>query len=236
MLLKSVWAGTLAGVMTIAASADSAADRFAEELRRAVAADDRRAVAASVEYPMVVGGSGQTLRVTSAAAFEKMFDGIFTTTLRCALEHPAVVSGDAMSLADGMISAHQTRGSYRITRISSAAGRLRNPSPPAQRIALRAGARGMRTAQLAGRLSDGQSDTWIAPLLKGSVVEARIEGFAGNAAALRVVRPGSTTIAASAGRVARFTAPVNGDYTLKVVRLASACAPELTYRMTVNVR
>jgi hypothetical protein len=236
MVLKSAWAGLLAGAMTITASADSAADRFATELRRAVAADDRRAVAAVVEYPMVIGASGQTLRVTSAAAFEKMFDGIFTTTLRCALEHPAVTSGEAISLADGMISARKTRGSYRITRISSAAGRLRNPSAAPQRIALRAGASRMRVAQLAGRLSDGQSDTWIATLLKGAVVEARIEGFAGNAATLRVVAPGAAPAAPSPGRIARFTAQVNGDYAIKVVRLASACAPELTYRLTVNVR
>src|SRR5262245_36041722 len=96
---------------------DAKSDAFVAALQKAVASDDRRAVASMVTYPITLQASGFNIPANNAAALEKVYDSVFTPALRCAIDEsvpraagetvkrPPVLSGGSLSLAGGAMSA-----------------------------------------------------------------------------------------------------------------------------------
>lgn len=249
--MKRLLAAGLVCASVAALRADTSADAFLKMLQRALESGDRRAVTAVVSYPLTVLAGGMTIPVKDAAALTAMYDAVFTPTLACAIaqtgtagpghpspKHPLVSSGDQLSLAGGLVTARLVNGAFRIGRIAVPPNVVRAAAPRSvQRVMFRGRTSGPRSAPFAGRLSGGATDAYVIALARGETVEARIEGFAGNGAAVRIAQAGQPAATpAQGGRIARHAATAAGDYRIEVVRLASRCAPGITYRLTVAVR
>lgn len=231
-------------------AADARSEAFLRSLSQALAANDRNAVAAMVSYPISVSGSGVTIPVRNAAELTRLFDVIFTPAVRCSIEmsapgptgeaprRPATVDVEGLRIANAL-TARTAGATMKITGITaSQGGRAAAPAAP-QRVMFRGASVGARTVTVSGRLGAAQVDPWIVALNKGESAEARIEGFAGAGATVRFaagtpaappLRPGL------ASRSARIVSSERTDYRIEVVRLASACDPDITYRMVVTVR
>jgi hypothetical protein len=250
MKLAAAASITLLAVAGLAADARS--DAFLRALTQALAANDRAAVAAMVSYPITVHATGVTIPVNSAAELTRMFDVVFTPALRCSIEmsapgpkgeaarRPPAMTGDGVSIANAL-TARAAGGTLKITAITVAQSTSRAAAAPLapQRVMFRASV-GSRTVTVSGRLGAAQIDPWIVALNKGESAEARIEGFSGAGATVRFVATNASTAAplrpGLAPRSARIVASERSDYRLEVVRLASSCDPDITYRMIVTVR
>jgi len=197
------------------------AAEFVERLRQAVDAGDRRAVAALVEYPLTVLASGFNIPVKDIATF-------------------VTITPDGLTLADGAIWAPLKDGRYRIARI-------RVP-PAAPSVEGRKGVehvtfssdKGGRTASYAGWLVRRNVDAYSVALKKGETIVARIEGFRGHDATVRVaavsrgVRP-SLPPATDIGRTSSATAAADSEYRVEVAHIAPYCDPPQRYKLTVTV-
>jgi hypothetical protein len=56
--------------------------KFVASLQKALAADDRNAVAGLVSYPLVVSAGGQDLEIADQAAFVRQYDRIITEDIK----------------------------------------------------------------------------------------------------------------------------------------------------------
>jgi hypothetical protein len=229
-----LWAGQ--------APAESAA--FVNRLAQAMSRRDRAAVADMVRYPLSATISGVGVPVASRAQLLDLYDGLFTTELRCLVEESAAkgagairTGGNGISFAGGNIRADQVDGALKITRLSvpPARGVAAPPQPPPRRVTVRRG-----DVQYSGRLYGDGVDTYIVSARRGDVLQARIEQFAGRNATVRVVeqktgksleRPGAT-----APRVWSGTIGEPGEYRVEVVRLAPYCLPSFTYLLTISLK
>lgn len=238
---------------TAALRADARADAFLRTLQKALDAGDRQTVIGLVDFPATVISGGFNIPVKDKAALVSLYDGVFTPSVRCAIaqsvpdasgapaKRPPIQSGEGLSFGGGIVSAHLVAGSYKITRLTVISNTTKGSTGIVdQRIAFRAGgAGGARVAQLAGRLTVA-SDVYVATLRKGEVLDARIDGFAGRGAVIRAIGPAQAAarppVPDSANRVVHVVAGEAGDYRLEVVRLASACDPDITYRLNVSAR
>ena len=249
VILAGFFALCLASLAGPALRADARSDAFLTALTQALDAGDRQKVAAMMQFPATVISSGFNIPIKDRAALASLYDGVFTRAVRCAIaesaptpsgatpKRPPVLSGDGLSFAGGLVSAKVAGSTFKITRLTvvSAAAEGKGST---QRVAFRAAPTG-RTAQAAGRLN-GAPDVYIVPLRAREVLEARIEGFAGRGAVIRAVAPSQAAarppVPANANRLVHVVAAEAGDYQLDVVRMASPCDPDVTYRLTVNVR
>jgi hypothetical protein len=193
-----------------------AAHAFLAALKVAVGRDDRRAVAAMVQYPIVA--STGTLRIPfgDAAALIDRYDLIFSPEMKAGIagsaftvpgqppsRSTAVTSATAMAIAGGYINAEKIDGVFRITRISlpapgGAAG-LAGPTDsapavtPGTRGAARRGperltVRGrLHMAQATGTLSAGQTRAYVVWAGQGQLLEARVDGVRGREILLGIV-------------------------------------------------
>jgi hypothetical protein len=227
---------------------------FLDQLKRAVDSADRGAVAGLVAYPLTVLASGFNIPIKDPAGFVRTYDSVFTPELRCALvstEIPApgaaptrlsaVITPDGLSLVDGAVWAPFKEGRYRIARIRVL------PAVPSvegrkgiERVTF-APSKGERMATFAGWLIRQNIDAFVATVRKGETLQARIEGFRGHDATVRVslgtpapsVR-GSTP--SDNGRATSITAAADADYRVEVAHLGRYCDPPQRYRLTITIR
>jgi hypothetical protein len=237
-----------------AASRTGAVD-FLEHLKQAVDAADRRTVAAMVAYPLTVLASGFNIPVKDAPTFLRMYDSLLTPELRCAVvesaipagtapapRHPGVITPDGLSLVEGAIWAPLKNGRYRIARIRVL------PAAPSvegrkgiERVTFTA-PKGERSASFAGWLVRQNVDAYVVAMKKGETLHARIDGFRGHDATLRVSTPMAGTahrtsqVPPDIGRTASATASADGDLHIEVANLARYCDPPQRYKLTVTVR
>jgi len=96
--------------------APTARAAFLDTLQRAVAADDRRAVATLVQYPITVLVSGFQVPIPDAASFVRTYDAVFTPDLRAMVaqsgmarrgqpppKYPAQVVDNGMTIGAGFL-------------------------------------------------------------------------------------------------------------------------------------
>jgi len=229
------------------------ATEFLNRLKQAVDAADRRTVSSMVSYPLTLLASGFNIPVKDAAMFSRMYDSLMTPELRCAIvaseitattaatgRRAAIITPDGLSLVEGAVWAPFKDGRYRIAR-------LRVP-PPAASVAGRtaiervrfAESTGDRSATFAGWLIRQNVDVFVVTLKKGETLQARIEGFRGHDATLRVSPWLSTSGQPPAplpdiGRIASTIAATAGDYRVEVGHRAPYCDPPQRYKLTITI-
>src|SRR5215468_8353535 len=210
------------------------ASEFLEQLKHAVDSADRRAVSGMVAYPLTVLARGFNIPVKDRASFARMYDSVFTPELRCALvaselafdgspptRRSITITPDGLSMVEGAIWAPIKDGRYRIARI--------RVLPPAPSVEGRKGIehvtfeqlKGERSATYAGWLVRQNVDAYVVAVRKGEAIQARIEGFRGHDASLRlsVRSPGAgrpTSSVPDAGRSSSATASGDAEYLIEV--------------------
>jgi hypothetical protein len=193
-----------------------AATAFLTALKNAVRRDDRTAVAAMIQYPILINTGTLRIPFADPAALAERYDLIFSPALKAAIaasvfaapgqQRPpttAVTSGTAMTIAGGYIGAEKIDGVFRITRISlpppesaaappGPAGSVPPISPPT-RAAPRRGAerlvvRGrLRMAHATGTLAAGETRSYVVWGGQGQLLDVRVDGVRGREILLRVV-------------------------------------------------
>ena len=230
------------------------ASEFVEQLKHAVDAADRRAVSGMVAYPLTVLASGFNIPVKDAASFARLYESVFTPELRCAvvasdipsagtppMGRPVTITPDGLSMVDGAIWAPFKDGRYRIARI--------RVLPPAPSVEGRKGVehvtfampKGERTATYAGWLVRQNVDAYVVAVRRGDTIQARIDGFRGHDASLRLsaqrvgaARP--TSAVPDSGRSASATASADAEYLIEVAHLARYCDPPQRYKLSLTIR
>ena len=234
--------------------------RFLRELQRAVARDDRQAVAAQVQYPLIVLADGIRIPIADAATLIQTYDLVFSPALKAMLaeaaiptqrlaapRYPVAVAGDAAIVGPDLIRIQPVGAALKITRISPP---LAAPAPAApgdrrssgstvsrepRRLAFQVG-----QVQLAGALAPGARDAYVVSAAKNQLLEVRINGVSRRDIVARIVNMKSRTpldarardgVRTWSGRV-----PDAADYRIDVVRLASAGEPRLPYVIVVSMR
>jgi hypothetical protein len=248
-------AGTIAG-QTPAGAPPARAAEFLQGLKQAVDSADRRTVSTLVAYPLTVLASGFNIPVKDPASFIRMYDSFITPELRCALvesaiplagmpaaRRPAIITPDGLSMVDGAVWAPFKDGRYRIARIRVLP---KTPSVEGRRGVERvtfAQPKGERSAAYAGWLVRENVDAYLVAIKKGETLTARIEGFRGHDATIRVSASHETANRSTTprpvpdvGRAASATAAADGDYLVEVADLARYCDPPQRYKLTVAVR
>ena len=232
------------------------AAEFLQSLKEAVDSADRRTASTLVAYPLTVLASGFNIPVKDSASFIRMYDSFMTPELRCALvesaipldgiaapRHPAIITPDGLSMVEGAVWAPFKDGRYRIARI--------RVLPKAPSVEGRKGVervtfaqpKGERSAAYAGWLVRENVDAYRVAIKKGETLTARIEGFRGHDATIRVSASDETAKRSTTprpvpdvGRAASATAAADGDYLVEVADLARYCDPPQRYKLTVAVR
>jgi hypothetical protein len=253
-LVVSTTAASQAQPPAIPAANRARAGEFLEQLKHAVDSADRRAVSGMVAYPLTVFASGFTIPVKDPASFTRMYESVFTPELRCAVvgselspagtpppRRSVMITPDALSMVEGAIWAPFKDGRYRITRI--------RVLPPAPSVEGRKGIervtfeqpKGERSATYAGWLVRQNIDAYIVAIRKGETIQARIEGFRGHDASVRLsprspggARPGLPV--QDAGRSSAATATVDSEFLVEVAHLARYCDPPQRYKLTLTIR
>ena len=254
----AVMFATAVAVVSGQTSAASAATRrqagdFLERLKQAVDSADRRAVSAMVAYPLTVLASGFNIPVKDAATFIRIYDSVLTPELRCAVvsseispghvsasRRTAVLTPDGLSLVDGAMWAPFKEGRYRIARMRVP------PAAPSvegrktiERVTF-AEPKGERSASFTGWLVRHNVDVFVVGVRKGETVQARIDGFRGHDATLRLSpqspsNAGPTTPPPDIGRTTSARAAADGEYRIEVAHLARYCDPPQRYKLTVAI-
>ncbi len=204
-------------------------DDLLSELQRAIARDDRAAVAALIRYPIVVTAGEVRIPIADAAALAQSYDAVFTPELKAAIR-----SGSAVR--DKLIRIATAGGAQKIAGITLPAPRRGAAGGPSRIVP----GTQQRPAQLSGSLAQGGSDTYVAYVAKGRLLDARLERVRGRDVVLRVVDANTgKPVDARAGAGARVwtgRVPDSGDYRIEVTREAQAGGELLPYVLAVRVR
>ena len=238
----------LAAILLLAPAADSRAqslDAFLVQLRRAVQADDRVAIAGMIRFPITVGMVGLRVPFKDAPAFLERYDDIFTPALR---ESIARGSKDVtVETVDVSCASH--RSPCRVPGEASApspspdeASPTAKPVPstgPGQprRVAIRVGP---RPTQIPGVLARGATDVLLLYLPKGRLASVRLERVPVGAAVIRVVHAGTgAPLGARGGADGRFVSgrpAENGEYKIEVRRTDNTDEGHLPYMLSLSLR
>ena len=182
-----------------------------------------------VAYPLTVLASGFNIPVKDAAAFIRMYDSLITPELHCAVmaselstgntsasRRAAILTPDGLSLVDGAVWAPLKEGRYRMARI-----RVLPPVPSVagrnaiERITFTE-PKGERAASVTGWLVRHNVDVFVVGIRKGETVQARIDGFRGHDATLRLSpqspTAGPATPLPDIGRTTSARAAADGEY------------------------
>jgi hypothetical protein len=148
---------------------------------------------------------------------------------------------DALSMVEGAIWAPFKDGRYGITRI--------RVLPPAPSVEGRKGVehvtfeqpKGERSATYAGWLVRQNIDVYVVAVRKGETIQARIDGFRGHDASLRVSinspgTPHRRSLVPDIGRSASANAPADAEYVIEIAHLARYCDPPQRYKLTLTIR
>lgn len=223
-----------------AGQSDQAAAAFVAELKRATAAGDRQALAALMRFPLITRIGGLRVPVDSAGAFRERFDAIFTAEVRSSIASadPAriTVASDRLTIGGNTIVARRIAGKWAVVEIVvPAPGSSRTPAAP-RRISVRSGP---NPTQMSGSLGAGATDSYLVRVVKGQLLEVRIEGVRGREVLAHVANASSgapvDARAKSGARVWSGRVPADGDYRIDVVRTKSG-GDVLTYTLSVRLR
>jgi hypothetical protein len=232
--------------------AQPAADTFLRELRTAVRNGDRQAVAARIQFPIVVRMAGLRIPFANAAALLERYDDIFTPALLETIarsDAPTVVD-HGMALGTNAVIISQVGQQFRITAITvppSAPGGSAASLPGSSTSASRAKAPvrvairgGPRPTQFAGSLPRGGTDVYLLFVPKGRLLEVRLERVRAREALVHVVHSatGAPLNPRTAGGARIVTGiPTEGaDYRIEVRRSESNDAEPLPYMVSLVLK
>jgi hypothetical protein len=232
--------------------------QFLRELQRAVASDDRKAVAALMHYPLTVWAAGVRIPIPDAQALHRYYDAVFSPALKDAIAlaqlprtgrpAPAVavsITDSGAVVHENTITIDRVGGRLKVTRISAplkpidrprAAGAPpKSPSPrEPQRVVM-----GLRTVRLSGYLLDGGRDSYVIWADRKQLLEVRVTGVRERDVVARIVEVKTRTPvdarAAEGTRTWIGRVPESGEYRIDVVRLARGREP-LPYGLTLRLR
>jgi hypothetical protein len=236
-----------AGRPTPAAEQNTAA--FLADLQHAVDEHNVQRVASLLHYPTIVLSRGLQIPIQNREALPALYKIAFTPEIRCVIDNSRLprpgqqasdvetqITPDGLVLGRGAIRVLRRGERLGITRVVVPAGTVTTSGTRApKRIRLSA-----ETTQLSGLLERDDVDAYVFAARKGQRMFARIEGFAGHEAALRVSaqQDGKNVSVPSeqAGRSWSGSLPLATDYRLEVVRLARYCDPALVYFLGVTLQ
>jgi hypothetical protein len=224
-------------------------DTFLSQLQRAVAADDRAAVVATMRYPITISIGGLRVPFGSAASVLDRYDDIFNPPLRAAIARASAATyrgaGIVIEPAGGrlwmtsIVVPHFVDGSQASAVAgpddASRGGAVRKQEP--RRVAIRVGP---RPTQIPGLLARGGTDSLIIFLPKGNLAAIRLERVPAGAAVVRVLHA-KTGVPLSArvstdGRFVSGRAAEDGDYRIEVQRTDNADEAHLPYMLSLSLR
>jgi hypothetical protein len=217
--------------------AQASADGLLTQLQRAIGRNDRQAVAALIQYPMIVTTAGVRISIRDAASLVESYDAVFTPDLEAAIRNGSAIR-------DQLIHITSVQGVVKIASIStpspSRTDTAATPPPATRRGPRRVTFSMVEVAQLSGSLSPGRSDAFVVYVEKGRLLEARIDRVAGRDIVLKVLdaktgKPLDTKAAAGA-RVWIGRVPESADYRIDVTRLAEKGGQLLPYVLVVRRR
>ena len=234
----------LIALLLLAPAADLRAqspDALLSQLRRAVQADDRAAVAALIRFPITIGMVGLRVPFKDAPALLERYDDIFTPALR------ESIARGSQDITVGIVD-----GQPRITAITvphvpaEASPAVAPPIEPSRGAALRAGPRrvsirvGPRPTQIPGVLARGATDVLIVYLPKARLASVRLERVPAGKATIRVVHTATGaplgTRAAADGRFVSGRPSENGEYRIEVRRTDDTDEGHLPYMLSLSLR
>jgi len=226
-------------------------DAFVADLRRAVARDDRRGVAAMIRYPIVVWAGALRVPVADAETLLARYDVVFTPALKAVLATGALTATSAgIAIGPGLILvAPDEHRQLKIAEIRIPMTSVADPAsaPRAGGTGARAPGRsaprrvmfqsGRESARMLGSVSSGTKDTYLVWAAAGSLLDVRIEGVRGLSVVVRVFGTGKPVDArADRGlRVWTGRAPSQGDCRIEVSH-AGTVAGTLDYSLVVTRR
>jgi hypothetical protein len=243
-------------VLAIAVSSaapTSAAETFLAQLQRAVAGQDRRAVAALVQFPLLQVTGILRVPIANLAQLVERYDNCFTPEIRAMIglsgiarrgsprpAHPIVVSPDGLTMGNGAVWAKRVGASYRVARVIVPPEWLTRPHiRDAQRIPFRSG---QASALRSGRLAALEAQSYLVTIAAGQRLEVRLEsdGRDPRDALFRIVhhaRGRPIDAAAGAGATTWSGAVTDGgDYRIDIARVSRQGAAEIVYRLAVALR
>jgi hypothetical protein len=234
----------LVAVVLLATVADSPAqslDAFHIQLRRAIQADDRVAIAGMIRFPITVGILGLRVPFKDASALLDRYEDIFTPALR-----------ESIARGSQDITVEMIAGQPRITAIAVPDVPVEAKAPvgvPAEsprstakkaeprRVSIRVGP---RPTQIPGILARGATDLLVVYLPKGRLASVRLERVPAGAAVIRVVHAATGAPlgarAAADGRLVTGRPTENGEYRIEVRRMDTTDTAHLPYMLSLSLR
>ena len=242
------------------AAGESTLERFVGDLQAACDRDDRRAIAAMVQYPLRIPIAGWIIPVVDRATFIPSFEAFFTEEIKdlvaeAATTRRTVPPGGVLSLGHGALRVMRVNGRFKIIGIA--------PPPPSRKVR---GARrgttavsfrtGESSAAFTGTLAAGEHERYVVRASRNELLEVRVDRVRGREIVARVydaatrtpldvtkckgsdplqgVRPLDPCQAGTRAWTGRV--PSTGDYLIDVERAAPAGEAVLTYWLTISLR
>jgi hypothetical protein len=233
----------LGSLLSAAPALEARLDAFLVELQRASAKDDRRAIAAMVEYPLTVFAGGWNIPVKDRATFLQSYDAFFTEDVKDAIAAASAkqrIEPTAAFLPIGkVLRVKPVGGTFRIVAIvmPPPGHKLRAARRDTTRVSFSAH---QDAALFTGSLAVGEHESYLVRAKRNELLEVRIEGIVGRSVVGRVL-DAETGVPVDARaregtRVWAGRVPTAGDYRIDVVRTLSAGDPVLIYRLSVSLR
>ena len=233
---------------------------FLADLHRAVERDDRPAVAALIQYPLVVRAGDIRIPIADAAALIQSYDVVFSPGLKMVVAeaarpapgrttpvYPVVIAETMVAIGGDLLRMQLVGGVLKITGIREPLTQPLLPAPAAEagassraeheprRLTLQVG-----QTQIAGALTPDARDAYIVSAAKNQLIEVRINGVHGRDIVARIVglktREPLDARAREGVRTWTGRVPADGDYRIDVVRLAPAGEPRLPYVIVISMR
>jgi hypothetical protein len=245
--------GPAARVRLAAAPPDAGAvTPFLTDLRRAINADDRSAVASLVQFPLVVLAGDLRIPIADRAALLQSYDVVFSPALKNAIaqaELPAAgraepaarvtISETFVTIGSDLMRLQIVGGALKIVRIREPlTGAAVKSGGHAEREPTRLTLRIGRT-QMSGTLAPNDHDVYIVTATKNQLIDARITGVTGRDIIVRVANAQTHAPVDARARdgVRTWTGrvPDDGEYEIDVVRLAAGEA-RLSYVLAISMR
>ena len=222
---------------------DRSVATFLHDLQHDVARDDRPAVAARIQYPLIVFAGGVRIPINDAPALLQQYDAVFSSALKEIISEAAMPGpGRSDSAASVTVGADYARVGSDALRIEPAGAGLK-----ITRITVPLGASRVTSATAvspkigrdAQRLVIGIGPV-VLSATKSQLLEVHINGVSGRDIVARltnVKRRASIDSRAQNGvRTWIGRIPEDGDYRINVMRLATESGSRLPYLMVVSLR
>ena len=235
---------------TVAEGRQDTLPEFVAALRRAVAANQRVAVAGLMRYPLEVRAGGLQIPVKDSAAFIALYDTIVTPALREVVAGARVPpSGAAPGLRrtpDGgvvirdAVTIARHGDAFAVTAITVPIGPPAGSAPGGRAAPRALTFRVGRPTQVSGTLLPRGRDEYTFYAQQGAFIDARLSGIPGRTVLLRLVNDASGAAVdarAEAGtRVWTGRVAAGATYRVEVVRQPDTGTEPLIYTLSVTLR